>query len=198
MMPRAKDRHAANGTASEHVEHPKNTGLGLLFECLGQRFGVDAGQRDIGTEAIDQAARRDVNQNTLLKRPRPWRMHLRFKIGCKLFGRRCHAVAPISDIALPSSLQPCLALAGFLARIGYRSTGLLDGGNRPPSKRRRSRTSPGFSRSHHYIGGARRLSDPFDGLCLPTFRLSTVTVSPCRQACRHRSPAERDPDADDH
>ncbi len=48
-----EDRHAPDRAAREHVEHAENAGL-VLPEHVGKRLRVDAGDRDIGAEPVDQ------------------------------------------------------------------------------------------------------------------------------------------------
>ena len=48
-----EDRHALDGAAGEHVEHAQDAG-GLLLERLLQRLEIDAGQRDVGAEPVDE------------------------------------------------------------------------------------------------------------------------------------------------
>jgi hypothetical protein len=48
-----KDRHAPDRAAGEHVEHAEDARL-VLPKHIGKRLRVDAGDRDIGTEPIDQ------------------------------------------------------------------------------------------------------------------------------------------------
>ncbi len=48
-----EDRHAPDRAAREHVEHAENAGL-VLPEHVGKGLRVDAGDRDIGAEPIDQ------------------------------------------------------------------------------------------------------------------------------------------------
>src|SRR5437660_257656 len=48
-----EDRHPVDAAAGEHVEHAENA-AGLRAEYLVPGRGVDAGQRDIGAEAVDQ------------------------------------------------------------------------------------------------------------------------------------------------
>jgi hypothetical protein len=48
-----EDRHALDGAAREHVENAEHAAR-LALEGLREGFGIDAGDRDIGAEAIDQ------------------------------------------------------------------------------------------------------------------------------------------------
>ena len=59
MMPSAKIAMRCDGAAGEHVEHAEHA-AGLLLEGLRERHRVDARQRDVGAEAIDdQRAQRE-------------------------------------------------------------------------------------------------------------------------------------------
>ena len=63
-----EDAHAAERAAGEHVEQPEHAAL-LLGEQLGQDRGVDARNRDIGAEAIDdQRAQREPDALLELRR----------------------------------------------------------------------------------------------------------------------------------
>ena len=60
-----KDRHAVNAAAGEHVEHAENA-AGLRTEHLFPDIRIDAGQRNIGAEAVDQQ-RAERERDTLLQ-----------------------------------------------------------------------------------------------------------------------------------
>ena len=60
-----KDRHAVNAAAGEHVEHAENA-AGLRFEHLFPDIRIDAGQRNVGAEAVDQQ-RAEREPDTLLQ-----------------------------------------------------------------------------------------------------------------------------------
>ena len=47
-----EDRHALHGAAREHVEKAEHTAAGAL-EALPESFRVDAGERDVGAETVD-------------------------------------------------------------------------------------------------------------------------------------------------
>src|SRR3546814_12982441 len=47
-----EDRHAAEGAAGEHVEDAEDA-AGLLGEDFLQNLRVDAGDRDVGAQAVD-------------------------------------------------------------------------------------------------------------------------------------------------
>ena len=55
-----EDRHALDGAAGEHVEHAEDAG-GLGLEGLGEGRRIDAGDRDVGAEPVDDQ-RASVNQ----------------------------------------------------------------------------------------------------------------------------------------
>ena len=48
-----EDRHAVDAAAGEHVEHAEDA-AGLRREDLLAGVGIDAGQRDVGAEPIDE------------------------------------------------------------------------------------------------------------------------------------------------
>ena len=59
--PEREDRHALDGAAGEHVEHAEDAGR-LLLKRLPQRLEVDARQRNVGAQPVDeQRAEREPN-----------------------------------------------------------------------------------------------------------------------------------------
>ena len=126
-----KDRHAADGAAGEHVEHADDaasTGVERLLE----RRRVDARNRDVGAEAIDQE-RAEREPDALLQR-----LGLgegtEIEVGCELFCRRCHgslrsgrAIRPTLRAFAPTNLidPPAFSMAaaaGLEAPATSRST----------------------------------------------------------------------------
>ena len=86
-----EDRHPPQGAAGEHVEHVQDAAL-LLLEDLLQGKRIDAGQRNVGAQTVDdQGAQREpkpfLQVVGLGQRPEA-------EIGCKLFSGRCHSVFP--------------------------------------------------------------------------------------------------------
>ena len=51
-MFKREDRHALQGAAAERVEHAENA-AGLLLEGIGVGGEIDARQRDVGAEPVD-------------------------------------------------------------------------------------------------------------------------------------------------
>jgi hypothetical protein len=84
-----EDRHALDGAAGKHVEQAENA-AGLALEGLRKRFRIDAGKRDVGSEAIHQeCAKREPD--ALLEIFRLGESS-EVQIGSELFGCRCHCV----------------------------------------------------------------------------------------------------------
>ena len=133
-----EDRHAPDGAAREHVEHAENAGL-LLPEGVGERLRVDAGDRDIGAEPVDdQRAEREPDALLELVGLGEGR---EIEIGGELFGggdhralssldeqRRAARRAPstllglvlLGRLAFGASASPCRLglLLGGLRRLG--------------------------------------------------------------------------------
>ena len=53
MMFEREDRHAVDAAAGEHIEHAENA-AGLGLEHLFPDIGIDARQRNVGPEPVDQ------------------------------------------------------------------------------------------------------------------------------------------------
>jgi hypothetical protein len=82
-----KDRHAADGAAGEHVEHADDAAR-LRVERGFQRRRVDAGDRDVGAETVDDE-RAEREPDALLQRLGLGE-RTEIEVGCELFCRRCH------------------------------------------------------------------------------------------------------------
>ena len=82
-----EDRHALHGAAREHVEHAEHAAA-LLLEGLGESVWVDAGQRDVGAEPIDEQ-RPEREPDALLQVLRLGEGR-KIQVRGKLFGCRRH------------------------------------------------------------------------------------------------------------
>jgi hypothetical protein len=82
-----EDGHALHGAAGEHVEHAQHA-LGLALERAVEHIQVDAGDRDVRAQSIDEQSAQGEPQ-TLMQIGRLLEgadVH----IGCKLFRGRGH------------------------------------------------------------------------------------------------------------
>ena len=87
MMFSAKIARRPHGAAGEHVEQPEHA-LVLLLEDVGERADVDAGQRNVGAEAIDEQ-RAEREPDSLLQLLRLGQSS-EIQVSRKLLSRRCH------------------------------------------------------------------------------------------------------------
>ena len=88
MMFEREDRHAVDGAAGEHVEHAEDAACCVLKICA-QAVGIDAGQRNVGAEAIDE--QRAEGEPDALLQLLGLGEGREIEIGGKLFGRGCHS-----------------------------------------------------------------------------------------------------------
>ncbi len=79
-----EDRHAVDAAAGEHVEHAEDA-AGLRLEHLLPDVGVDAGQRNVGAEPIDQ--QRTQGEPDALLQLVGLGERAEIEVGCQLF--RC-------------------------------------------------------------------------------------------------------------
>ena len=104
-----KDRHPVDAATGEHVEHPKDA-AGLRVEDLRPGVGIDAGQRDIRAQPIDQQ-RTDREPDSLLE-------FFGFgecrevEIGRQLFRCRNHRLLPRPP-TLPAAISLASSASGF-------------------------------------------------------------------------------------
>ncbi len=95
-----EDGHAPQRAAGEHVEHAQDAAA-VLGHHLAHHRGVDAGDRDIGAEAVDDQ-RTQGKPDALLEFGR-LREDAHVEVGCKLFGSGSHG-CPLCRRALLSVL----------------------------------------------------------------------------------------------
>jgi len=88
-----EDSHTFHSATREHVEHVQDAALAVrVLEELEEGIGIDARDRHIGTETIDQqSAQREQQALVELGRLRE-RTHVH--ICCKLFSGRSHMLSP--------------------------------------------------------------------------------------------------------
>ena len=96
-----KDRHAVNAAAGEHVEHPQNT-AGLGIEDLIPGVRIDAGQRDVGAEPIDEQ-RAERKPDALLEFF-GFGKRAEIEIGCELFRCRDHILLRAPSLRAATAL----------------------------------------------------------------------------------------------
>ncbi|MGY4351157.1 hypothetical protein ACVWXM_007650 [Bradyrhizobium sp. GM7.3] len=82
-----KDRHAVNAAASEHIEHAEDAAR-LGAEHLLPDVGIDAGQRDVGPEPINE--QRAQGEPDALLQFVGLGKRTEIEIGCQLFRCRGH------------------------------------------------------------------------------------------------------------
>ena len=180
-----EDRHPLQRAAGEHVEHAHDA-AGVLLEDLRHDHRVDARQRDVGAEAIDdQAAEREPEPLLELRRLAE---RAEIDVGGQLLGHRCHGRPPLflgrlvgsgpgsSRQAAPQRLSGSSGLAGRqqLRRSLLPAAPACLRPSRPP----RSRLCDALSTS---IVSA-TLSSPRASSRIPSRRLDTRPAA--RRACR--------------
>ncbi len=119
-----KDRHAPNRTTREHVEHAEDAGL-VLPEHVGKRLGIDAWNRDIGAEPVnEQRAKREPDALLELVGLGEGR---EIEIGDQLFGGGNHRAFPSlaegkrGGRRPPShQLKPCLSWPASASPVSSR------------------------------------------------------------------------------
>jgi len=110
-----------DGAASEHVENAEDARL-LLLEHLRKRSGVDARQRNIGAETIDdERTQREPDALLQLIRLRESR---EVQVCCELFSRRCHSNLPVRRMKTGGPSGPPSFLNYFAAGFFFSTGGL--------------------------------------------------------------------------
>ena len=87
-------RHAADRAAGEHVQQSRDA-TGILLEDLGQGGRIDAGDRNVGTDAEDDE-RGHGEPQPLLQLGRPTD-RTPVQVGSKLLGGGCHGTSRVND-----------------------------------------------------------------------------------------------------